>query len=123
MLVSSSVQSKVQSKLCARVVLLIKKPKKKAKLNTLPFAYILVLFTNVNTKQLLFSYFIIDSIFREVQVVYKFYFKCKRLKSLAKKAEVKRLSRRPKKAIIAVSKLVNLKEALYILIIVIKGAF
>ena len=48
---------------------------------------------------------------------------CRRLKSPAKKAEVRRLGRRPRRAVIAVPRLVDLGGALYALIIVIKGAF
>jgi hypothetical protein len=50
MLVSSNVWSKVQSRLCAKVVLLVKRPKRKARLSTLLFACVLALFTNINTK-------------------------------------------------------------------------
>jgi hypothetical protein len=55
--------------------------------------------------------------------VCRFYLRCKRLKSLAKKAKVRKLSKRPKRAVIVAPRLVNLRRALYVLIIVIKGAF
>ena len=51
------------------------------------------------------------------------YLGCKRLKSPAKKAEVRRLGGRPRRAVIAVPGLVDPGGALYALIIVIKGAF
>ena len=50
MLVSSGVWSKVQSRSCAKVVLPVKGPERKARSSTLPFAYVLALFTDVNTK-------------------------------------------------------------------------
>jgi hypothetical protein len=55
--------------------------------------------------------------------VYKSYLGYRRLKSLAKKAKVKKLSKKPRRAVITAPRLVNLRGALYILIIVIKGAF
>ena len=58
-----------------------------------------------------------------MQVVCRSHLRCRRLKSPAKKAEVRRLGRRLRRAVIAVPRLVDLEGALYILIIVIKGAF
>jgi hypothetical protein len=72
---------------------------------------------------LLSSYSIKGSVFREVQVVYKSHLRYKRLKSLAKKAKVRRLSKRPRRAVITAPRLVNPGGVLYTLIIVIKGAF
>jgi hypothetical protein len=55
--------------------------------------------------------------------VCKSYLGYKRLKFLAKKAKVRRLSKRPRRAVITAPRLVDLKGVLYTLIIVIKGAF
>jgi hypothetical protein len=52
-------------------MLAIKGPVRKAKLSILPFKWVLALFLDINTKRLLFSYFIKGSVLIKLQVVYK----------------------------------------------------